>query len=201
MSRFIFRLSFLVCLSAMTLLTPVWAGPVTTFLQGKVKQVRTLASKPCPSQAQKDKIDAELLKIIAPFMNFPQMSKATLGKFWKSASKKQQGKFVTLFQDLVFHTYMKKIRSAKNNYTIQYEDESKSGALWIIESVVTKGKAEFELGFHLKKVKEIYEVSDVIIDEVSLVENYREQFTKIIKKEGFDGLLKKMQKQLDKVKK
>ena len=196
---------FTIALSSLSLITllsmnTLWAGPTTDFLKQKVKQVRTLASKPCPNQKSKDAIDTELLTVIAPLMNFPKMSKATLGKFWKTANVKQQKRFVSLFQDLVFHTYMKKIRSAKNDYTIQYEDERKEGKLTIIDSLITKKKAEFELGFHMQAIDSTYEVADVIIDEVSLVENYREQFTKIIKNEAFDGLLKKMQTQLDKVK-
>jgi phospholipid transport system substrate-binding protein len=198
-SFFTIGLSSLIFVALLSI-NSLWAGPTTDFLKQKVKQVRTLASKPCPNQKSKDAIDAELLTVIAPLMNFPKMSKATLGKFWKTADASQQKRFVSLFQDLVFHTYMKKIRSAKNDYTIQYEDERKEGKLTIIDSLITKKKAEFELGFHMQAIESTYEVADVIIDEVSLVENYREQFTKIIKKEGFDGLLKKMQTQLDKVK-
>ena len=48
-----------------------------------------------------------------------------------------------------------------------------------------------------KVLRCMFQIQDVIIDEVSMIENYREQFTLIIKKSGVEGLLTKMQKKID----
>jgi phospholipid transport system substrate-binding protein len=45
--------------------------------------------------------------------------------------------------------------------------------------------------------KDRWVVYDVVTDEQSMLENYRAEFNKIINKEGFDALLKRMKKKLD----
>ena len=177
------------------------AGPGTDFLAGKVKAVRALVAQPAKDAASKVKVDAQLMAVIAPLMNFPKMSEAALGQRWKTCTEAQRKRFVELFQELVFHSYMKRIRSANEDYSVEYLDEmpGEAGRLEVEAEAKTK-KMEVELRFKLAPVKGAFEVEDVVIDEVSLVNNYREQFAKIIVKEGFDGLLKKMEDQVKKLK-
>jgi phospholipid transport system substrate-binding protein len=134
------------------------------------------------------------------------MSEASLGKHWPTLNKAQRDLFMSLFQELVFHSYMKKIRSANKEAKIEYEDETKraqGGAE--VEAIAITKKMEVELRFILRagakqKGEALYVAEDVVIDEVSLVNNYREEFNKIIAAEGFDGLIAKMKKQVQKVK-
>jgi len=177
------------------------AGPGTDFLAGKVKTVRSLVAQPAKDAPTKVKIDAQLMAVIAPLMNFPKMSEAALGQRWKTCTEAQRKRFVELFQELVFHSYMKRIRSANEDYSVEYLDElpREAGRLEVEAEAKTK-KMEVELRFTLAPVKGAFEVEDVVIDEVSLVNNYREQFAKIIVEEGFDGLLKKMEDQVKKLK-
>ena len=68
------------------------------------------------------------------------------------------------------------------------------------EQVVTEARlVEIELVFQLEKRGDTWVAEDVVIDEVSLTENYREQFNKIIASDGFAGLIKKMKEKLDKM--
>ena len=163
--------------------------------------MRELAAKPTPDAKVKAEIDAELMKVIAPLMNFPKMSQAALGKRWGEATEPQRARFMALFQELVFHSYMKRIRSANNGSSVEYIDEmpAEGGGLEVEAEAKTK-KMEIELRFKLAPIKEGFEVADVVIDEVSIVNNYREQFAKIIKNEGFEALLSKMEAQVKKVK-
>jgi phospholipid transport system substrate-binding protein len=100
---------------------------------------------------------------------------------------------------------MKRIRSANDGSSVEYIDEMpiEGGGVEVEAEAKTK-KMEIELRFKLTPVKEGakggFEVADVVIDEVSLVNNYREQFAKIIKNEGFEALLSKMEAQVKKVK-
>jgi phospholipid transport system substrate-binding protein len=179
--------------------------PATDFLKSQVATVLKLTALAIPNARTKKEIDTKLLGLIKPMMDFPAMSQASLGKHWTKQSAKQQERFINLFQELVFHSYMKKIRTAKNDTQITYEDESsreQGGAE--VEAIAATKKVEVELRFllrvgDLKKEEAQFVAEDIIIDEVSLVNNYREEFNKIITKEGFDGLIKKMEKQVQKV--
>ena len=106
----------------------------------------------------------------------------------------QRTEFVTLFRALVFRSYLNRIRSADEAYTIEYEGEEAKGRKAASVSAVAKTKkAEIELVFHLLTSNgKTWVVEDIVIDEVSLVENYREQFNRIIAKDGFLTLLQKM---------
>ena len=181
--------------------------PATEFLKSQVVKVLALTAIPIPNAQTKSEVDAKLFAVIKPMMDFPAMSKASLGKYWAQQSVADQNKFMQLFEELVFHSYMKKIRKAKQDASIEYEDESvrpQGGAE--VEAITTsKNMGEVELRFILRagqkdKKEASYVAEDVIIDEVSLVNNYKEEFIKIISKSGFDGLLKKMEEQIKKVK-
>ena len=181
--------------------------PATDFLKHKINEILKLAAIPTPNASVKAKADAQLLSVIKPLMDFPMMSEASLGKHWASRTPAERARFVTLFEELVFHSYMKKIRSARSGHRLEYEEESpregKAGAAGgaIVEAVAITESMETELKFILKRAtSSVYIAEDVVIDEVSLVMNYREQFNRIITKSGFEALLKKMQSQIAKVK-
>ena len=179
--------------------------PASEFLQKQVASVLLLTAKKVDA-TNKAKVDAELLALIKPMMDFPAMSKASLGKHWDKQSLESQKKFINLFQELVFHSYIQKIRKAKKDAKIIYEEESpreNGGAS--VEAIAETKDQEIELRFILRagvisKKEAQYVAEDVVIDEVSLVNNYREEFNKIITQDGFDALITKMEKQVQKVK-
>lgn len=176
-----------------------WAGPPTQFLDGQVKAVRALLAKPVvKGSPEKAKVDGELRGILNPVMDFDRLSQNALRKHWEGLTAPQRAEFVLIFRALVFHSYMEKIRSAGEQYTIDYEDEMPKGRKAATVAAIAKTKrAEIELVFHLiARSAGKWVAEDIVIDEVSLVENYREQFNKIIAKDGFDALLVKMRDKL-----
>ena len=87
--------------------------------------------------------------------------------------------------------------NTNNDYTLTFEGESLTGASAKVEAVAKTKKAEIELVFTLEpREDKRWIAADVTIDEVSLVENYREQFNKTITTDGFDALISKMKKKL-----
>lgn len=183
----------LAVMTTLFLASAAFAGPPTTFLQGQVDAVRDLLKKP---EAPGD--DARLLGIVDPLMEFDALSERALQKHWPTLSDAQKKGFSSLFRELVFRSYLTKVRSANNDYTLEYEDEEARGRRAAAVTVIAKTKrADVELVFELVGKKGgRFVAQDVVIDEVSLVANYREQFNKIIAKEGFDALLDKMKKKV-----
>ena len=173
----------------------VLAGPPTRFVTAKVQEVREQLS----TNGGKGKVsireeNRQLRKILDPVIEFERLSQNALRRHWKDLTKAEQSEFVALFQALVFHTYFERIRSDGGTSSIKYEDEEAKGRNAAAVTAIAKTrKAEVELVFHLiRRQNRLWVVEDIVIDEVSLVENYREQFNRIIVKDGFPALLKKM---------
>jgi phospholipid transport system substrate-binding protein len=178
------------------------AAPPIGFIKGEVEKVRALLKIPVkPDSPEKEKIDDQLRSILNPVMNFERLSENALRNHWATLSPTQRSDFVALFRALVFHSYLQKIRSAEEAYTIDYVDQQAKGAKAASVTAISRTKTtEIELVFHiLREENGLWSVEDIVIDEVSLVENYREQFDRIIKKSGFSILLEKMTTKLNKI--
>jgi len=173
------------------------AGPPTEYLQAEVKKVRSLLAQKVKGDALQVRNQA-LKAVILPVMEFERLSEKALRKHWPKLQDPQRQTFVKLFKDLVFESYLQQVSSANENYSLLYESEEPKGRKAAVVTVLAKTKkAEIELVFHMTARSRILWVAeDVVIDEVSLVENYREQFNKIIAEDGFQALLDKMKKRL-----
>lgn len=192
--------------TALATLTLIGAGAAqarapkpTQYLTSQVDAVRGLlkvkVAKGTPEGAE---LDVKLKAIIDPVMEFEKLSERALGKHWPTLSPEQRKLFVDTFRELVYRSYLHKVRSADEQYSIAYEDEEAKGEKATVSAVAKTKKAEIELVFQLAEREQTRWVAeDIVIDEVSLVENYREQFNKIITDKGFDELISKMKKKLE----
>jgi phospholipid transport system substrate-binding protein len=106
---------------------------------------------------------------------------------------------VNTLRDLVERSYLKQVHG-NANYQIKYEKETKDGneatVTATLHTVARGKKVKVALEYKLMW-KDRWLVYDVLTDEQSMLENYRAEFNKIINKEGFDALLKRMKKKLD----
>ena len=106
---------------------------------------------------------------------------------------------MTTLRDLVERSYLKQVHG-NPNYQIKYEKETKEGNEATVTGTlhtVARGK-KVKVALEYKVLwKDHWLVYDVVTDEQSMLENYRAEFNKIINKEGFDALLKRMKKKLD----
>ena len=106
---------------------------------------------------------------------------------------------MTTLRDLVERSYLKQV-GGDPNYNIKYQNEEKSGNEASVEATLTtmaRGKKVRVALVYKLVYKDRWLVYDVITDEQSMLENYRAEFNKIINKDGFDALLKRMKKKLE----
>ena len=136
------RIAAVLALSASCLLSGVaYAGPPTQFITSKIKEVRVELSKDgSKSKASERETDARLRAILDPVMEFERLSQNALRSHWKELSAGQQSEFVALFRALVFHSYLERIRSANENYTMIYEDEEPKGRNAAAVTAISKDK-------------------------------------------------------------
>lgn len=178
---------------------PAGASPMAE-LKKSNEQLDKLLKKKYPAWSpEADGQKAAVRKLVGGFLDYGELARRALAKHWDGLKPDQRKEFVTTLRDLVERSYLKQV-SGDPNYNIKYQKEEKTGNEASVEatlSTVARGK-KVSIALVYKLVyKDRWLVYDVVTDEQSMLENYRAEFNKIINKDGFDTLLKRMKKKLD----
>jgi phospholipid transport system substrate-binding protein len=142
--------------------------------------------------AKRDKIRV----VIAERFDFRAMSQRTLATNWKKASKEEQQRFIELFAELIQNTYIGRVE-AYTNEEVKYPGEKVTDDRAVVDTLIVTSSKEIPVTYRLYLKGDRWLVYDVNIEGVSLISNYRNSYQEIVKREGFTGLLAKME---DKVK-
>lgn len=174
------------------------AGPPTEQVRGTVDQVIKILTDPTlKGPAKTEERRAKLRRVIRERFDFPEMAKRSLGIHWARRTPQEREEFVRLFWDLLERSYVDKIESYTDE-KIVYVGESIDGNYALVKSkIVTRRNLEIPLDYRLYRKGEEWLVYDIIIEDVSLVSNYRTQFNKIIRSSSYDELVKRMRTKLE----
>jgi phospholipid transport system substrate-binding protein len=191
----------LVLLALLMLAAPAQAQtPKQTLQRINTKINKLLRQKAAKGSAAEKKLKAEVKKTVNSLLDFNELAKLALNKHWKDRSEKQRTEFVGILQDLIERNYVKQLRS-NLDYKLVYRSEKVDGNQAYVDTVVSverKGRVtEVQIAYKMRKSEKGWMVWDVITDEVSIVNNYRSQFNRIIRKESYDALVKKMKRKLE----
>jgi phospholipid transport system substrate-binding protein len=152
-----------------------------------------------PEQRQSnDKISRQAVAL----MDVRQVSQKTLGKYWKARSKKEQDAFEQLLGDIFRYVAFPNSAKFFGEMDIHYaatEMDGKSATVPL--TVQHPDEGEVEIDFVLEQNSTRWRVVDVILDGVSMRNNLRTQFFKVIRKNDYPELLRRMQKKLSAAKK
>jgi phospholipid transport system substrate-binding protein len=144
----------------------------------------------------------EIEEIVREYCDFVDMAMRSLGPHWKSQPAPKQQEFVKLFEEMIFTTYINRVDTyACADEKVVYDAESVDGAYAVVKSRVTGYKgSDVAIEYRLRLKNEEWKAYDVIIEGVSLVNNYRQQFNAILARESFDGLLQRMRNKVVEIK-
>jgi phospholipid transport system substrate-binding protein len=131
---------------------------------------------------------------ILPNFDFDRVSRMVLGKNWSRASKEQQDAFQKEFRSLMLRTYATALGKYRNQ-TINYKPlrtDPSDKEVTVKTEIVQPGGQPIAVDYSLEKTGEAWKVYDIVIEGVSLVTNYRGQFSNEIRQSGMDGLIQKL---------
>jgi len=127
--------------------------------------------------------------------NMQRMAKLSLGRGWRDLDTAQRDHFVEIFRKLLAKSYVATIDGYAGE-KISYVKEIIKGDKAEVRTLVIGSGKEIPLNYKLKLKDDRWLIYDVIIENVSLVRNYRSQFIPIMKKSGYDGLVKQIEKKI-----
>lgn len=127
--------------------------------------------------------------------DFNIMAQGILATNWKRASKEQRQRFIDLFTELIETTYRDRI-DAYNNERVDYLHEEVRGKKAAVKTKVITSEVEIPVDYKLVKRGDKWLAYDIVIEGVSLVRNYRDSYKDIVRREGMDGLLSRLEKKI-----
>ena len=132
-------------------------------------------------------------EMILPHFDFRQMSKWVLGRYWRQASEPQRDAFAKQFELLLVRTYSDSLVEFRDQTVTFLPSRKRSDTEVTVRATVNRnGGPSVPINYQMHKVDDAWKVYDVAIEGVSLVINYRSSFTKEIKRNGLDGLIKRL---------
>jgi phospholipid transport system substrate-binding protein len=136
---------------------------------------------------------AKIMATAETVFDYGEMAKRSLAVFWRQRTPQEQKEFVKLFSDLLERSYINRIEGYTNEKVL-YTGEKISGNYATVDSkIITQRHEEIPVNYQLMMKNGNWWVYDIVIENVSLVNNYRIQFNKIIRSSSYAELLKKLQ--------
>jgi phospholipid transport system substrate-binding protein len=170
------------------------AGDPTSLVKETVGQVLEVLSDKQMSQELRQR---RVIEIVAGRFDFTDMARSSLGYNWKKLSTAQQEQFVPLFTAFMEGAYLDKIDSysgQKVQFVGQNAMEATTGEVKSIVQPADSSDQPIQINYLVKQTHGDWKVYDVTVDDISITANYRNQFTRMIDQQGFDGLMSAMRK-------
>jgi phospholipid transport system substrate-binding protein len=130
----------------------------------------------------------------------PSFCMRALGKHWKDRTEAERAEFTRLFSDLLMSTYLERIDgylSSNKTFThqnINYRGERAAGSYTLVTTDVQIDQTTtIPVLYRMEKINGDWMVTDIAIEGISLLQNYRSQFNEIIANAGYPELLKRLQ--------
>ena len=174
---------------------PVRAGEPMAQLSASINEFVTIMSNTSVAELRATGLPEKARQLVFSRFDFSEMTKRSLGSHWKSLDQAQQREFVVAFTQRLLVFYGKTVRSTGDE-KIQFTREVRDGKQASVETKVISGNGDqTPMDYRLHDVNGQWMVYDVLIDNVSLVNNYRAQFERVIAKSSVQDLLRRMKNQ------
>jgi phospholipid transport system substrate-binding protein len=177
--------------------SPAYAGaPLDTVKANADKVLNILRDPKLKAQSAKEIKKDKLRVVYVNMFDEVELSRRSLGMNWNKLNNDQRQEFVKLFEQVLEKAYADKIL-AYTNEKIEFTKESMiSGNLAEVRTRVITASREIPITYRVISKDGAWRVYDVVIENVSLVQNYRTQFNDILAKNSPEQLLEILRKKV-----
>ena len=189
--RFFIHLVVVGLMIHLSMVSECFAGSeVTSQLKGTIEKVIKIVQDEALTNDKQARRVA-LRKIIAERFNYRQMVMRSLAKNWDVRSDQERQEFIALFKSLLENSYANKLEAYQDE-KINYVDEIIKGKYALVKTEVVRKSSTIGVDYKLIQENGNWKVYDFVIEGVSMIRNYRSQFTKIIRRDSYEVLVQKL---------
>jgi phospholipid transport system substrate-binding protein len=157
------------------------------------KAVQILKDPKLKFQDKKTERIDRLREALNPIFDYEEMAKRALGTHWRRRTPAEQEEFVKLFRDFLERIYSDKV-DLYGGEKVRFGREVIDNDFAHVESNVVKPAGEeIAVAYKMRKMNGQWKVYDVVVENISIVNNYRSQFDRVISKSSYEELVKRLQ--------
>jgi phospholipid transport system substrate-binding protein len=136
-------------------------------------------------------VDLAEKKVVAHF-DFRRMTQLAVGRAWSQANPQQQQQLEAAFRTLLVRTYATALAQTSGQTKVDVKAPSSAGEKeTVVHTLVSEpGRKPFAIDYRMSSASGSWKVYDVVVENLSLVTNYRSSFQSEVSRSGIDGLIK-----------
>jgi phospholipid transport system substrate-binding protein len=132
-------------------------------------------------------------EMILPYVNFEKTTRLAAGRNWREATPEQKKALSLAFRGTLARTYsgaFTRVNDDTSIKTLPFRGDANANDVVVKAQVIQRANAQpFALDYRLEKTPQGWKIYDINVENVWLIENYRNQFTQQINQNGIDGLI------------
>ena len=175
------------------------ASEPTDQIKGTIDEIIAILKDPSLNGPEKsDQRRARLREKMKERFTFAEMAKRSLGKQWREMNSEEREEFTAIFARLIENSYIGKIEGYTDEKVLYENEMLRKGRAIVKTKIITKQGTDIPLDYRLiNKQSGQWMVYDVVIEGVSLVRNYRTQFSKALRSSSYEELVRTLKSKIE----
>jgi len=171
------------------------AGEPTDRIRGAIDRGLAIVTRPdLQGDARKAERRELLRRELFPYFHFEEMSRRSLGVHWKGRTPEERKEFLSVFREVLENSYAGKIEGYRGEKFVFGKEALDLPYAEVRTKIVTSQGEQFAVNYRLLQDEGGWRVYDVVIEGVSLVNNYRSQFAEMLGKYPFGEMMDRLRK-------
>jgi len=188
-----FEICIFTFMASLASLTRAQAGAPLDLVRTTVDRAIQILKDPKLSSPDKKKERVDRLReALDAIFDYEEMAKRALGYHWRQRTRAEQEEFVKLFREFLQRVYSDKI-GLYGGEQVRFGREVMDDEFAQVESTIIQPKGEeIAVVYKLRQVNAQWKVYDAIVENISVVNNYRSQFDRVISSSSYEALVKRL---------
>ena len=197
--KFLNPVLLLLVLSLLFLPRAVRAGEVTDIVKADIDKTLSVLRDPALHGPEKKELRNDKIRATVERMfDFEEVSKRSLGRYWRDRTEAEKDEFVRLFTALLESSYLDRVYEHRDAKVLYTGEVSRDGKVEIRTKVITAKGTEVPIHYRLMKKDQTWKAYDMVIEGVSLMSTYRTQFNQKIQSSSYEALIEELREKVQK---
>jgi len=176
---------------------PAWAETPTAYVRGILDKTMSIQNDASLTEASRRPL---IRQIIEKNFDFPMMARDSLGAAYGQVGAGQRQEFTQVFSYLFQDSYTRLVLNFLKRENVEYHRENREGSKARVDTTIVRTNESIPVTYLMHSAGQGWILYDVIVDGVSILQNYRTEFARAIRAKSFASLLDKMRTQVKSIK-